>query len=407
MSRYDEITRRGALRAGLAALALPAATGAAPEEVEIPFGLVETAGLRRFSFPVHAVLPRPSAMSGARFRLLRDGRPVPAQFREVVRPDGGPAIALDFNASPGPRETERYVVLIGKGAEPGPEPKGGMRVERVGDVFRVSHGSTLAFTVPVDLLGLLKGVSNAKNEFVAEGSEGLVLRLKDGTLHRTGGSSVRGTVAREGPVAVALRFEGAQRLGGERAVRSAVEMTFPNSKSWVETTWTVEDPEGIVAALGVDVRLKVDGAPTLVDLGASSTVYGQIRGDDAMELAAGSAPDVGRTWVVRKGPPGKMTSFAEAPTPDSPPAEGWAHVMDRTRCTALAVADFGRQARDRIEVLADGRVRIWREFAAGGEVPSGRAKALTFWFHFVGMPVQVGAATSPQAMLAPLKVAWE
>ncbi len=102
-----------------------------------------------------------------------------------------------------------------------------------------------------------------------------------------------------------------------------------------------------------------------------------------------------------------MTPFAEAPTPDSPPAEGWAHVMDRTRCTALAVADFGRRARDRIEVLADGRVRIWREFAPGGEVPSGRAKSLTFWFHFVGMPVQVGAATSPQAMLAPLKVVWE
>jgi hypothetical protein len=26
------------------------------------------------------------------------------------------------------------------------------------------------------------------------------------------------------------------------------------------------------------------------------------------------------------------------------------------------------------------------------------------WFHFVGMPVQVGEVTSPQSMLAPLKV---
>jgi hypothetical protein len=80
--------------------------------------------------------------------------------------------------------------------------------------------------------------------------------------------------------------------------------------------------------------------------------------------------------------------------------------MDRTRCTALAVADFGTITRDRIEVDATGRLKIWREFATGGEVPSREPKSLKFWFHFVSMPVQVGAATSPQAMLAPLRAAW-
>ncbi len=93
-----------------------------------------------------------------------------------------------------------------------------MRVERVVDDFRVSHGSTLAFIVPGDLLGFLKGVVNAKTEFVAEGSEGLVLRLKDGTVLRVGGpgtddAPMRATVAREGPVAVGLRFEGANGSG--------------------------------------------------------------------------------------------------------------------------------------------------------------------------------------------------
>jgi hypothetical protein len=47
-----------------------------------------------------------------------------------------------------------------------------------------------------------------------------------------------------------------------------------------------------------------------------------------------------------------------------------------------------------IIVDADGRLRLWKH----------GSKKLTFWLHFVTMPVQVGAVTSPQSMLAPLKV---
>ena len=61
-------------------------------------------------------------------------------------------------------------------------------------------------------------------------------------------------------------------------------------------------------------------------------------------------------------------------------------------------------ARDRIEIEADGRVWICREFAGAVAAPAAGPKALTCWFHFVRMPVQVGAATSAQAILAPLEV---
>ena len=43
-------------------------------------------------------------------------------------------------------------------------------------------------------------------------------------------------------------------------------------------------------------------------------------------------------------------------------------------------------------------------FAGAVAAPTAGPKALTCWFHFVQMPVQVGAATSPQAILAPLAV---
>jgi hypothetical protein len=65
----------------------------------------------------------------------------------------------------------------------------------------------------------------------------------------------------------------------------------------------------------------------------------------------------------------------------------------------VAVAGFAAGPGAEIAVGADGRLRLWRAFA-----PAAGPKRLTFWLHFVGMPVQVGAATSPQAMLAPLHV---
>jgi hypothetical protein len=187
----------------------------------------------------------------------------------------------------------------------------------------------------------------------------------------------------------------------------SADLTFPSSKSWVETAWRLADPLGVVAGMRVELQLKVEPARTLVDFGAADTVYGVLQGNERMILEAGDAPGLaglGRPWVVRKGPEGNLAPFAIARRPDAAAAEGWAHVMDESRCTALAVAGFGRESRDRIEIEADGRVRICREFAGAGAAPVAGPKALTCWFHFVQMPVQVGAATSPQATLAPLQV---
>jgi hypothetical protein len=75
-------------------------------------------------------------------------------------------------------------------------------------------------------------------------------------------------------------------------------------------------------------------------------------------------------------------------------AEGWTHVMDQFRATATALDGFGRRSADSIETTAGGKLVLRR--------PAGQA--MHFWLHFVPMPVQIGAATSPQAMMAPLRV---
>jgi hypothetical protein len=394
-------------------LGAASATRASSVETVLRFRLRETAGLRRFGYPVQAILPQ--VHIGNHFRLSRAGKVVSAQFRAIDGPDGGPAVALDFNASPGPLETENYAITYGADVEHGPEPQPGMRVEKLEGAFRVWNGSLLEYVVPDNLRGFLKYVGNAHLAFLAEQGEGLLIRSKDDMQYKVGsngpgGTPTRASVAREGPMAVSLRFESSEALGDNRSLKSAATLTFPSSKSWVETTWTVDDPEGLVAGLGVDLALAVEGNPTLVDLGASDTVYGQLRRKDRMELRAGEAPGFPAEpgpWSVLKGTPDQLELLAAPPPAARFPAQGWAHVIDASRCTALALAGFGRKSRDRIEVNASGRVRLWRDFAGKGAAAAPGPKSLTFWFHFVTNPVQVGAATSPQAMLAPLLLEWD
>ena len=408
-------TRREALCSGLVAALVCSGGSILGAEDAVTLGLVvkETAGLRRFSYPVHTVLP--PVAPGLSFRLLKEGRVVPAQFRPMTAADGRPVLALDFTSRLGPLESERYVVEVRAGVDPGPEPKRGMQVEEAEASFRVQSGTTLTYTIGARLPGCLESVANGGREYLEPGTCGFFLRRNESSgdrLVRLGddGRATRATITRQGPLAVGLRYEATTDALGAGPVSTNVDLTFPSSKSWVEAIWRVDDPLGLVAGLQVDLRLELEGGLALVDLGTAATIYGVLRGRERMTLTAGTAPGFpapARPWVVEKGLAGTMTTFAEAPTRDAPPAEGWAHVMDASRCTALAIAGFGGQAADRIEIESDGRVRLARDFAGGQSAPPGGPKVLRFWFHFVPMPVQIGAATSPQAMLAPLAVAWD
>jgi hypothetical protein len=393
------MNRRDVLRGGLSMLAMSASSEASSlDGVTRTLRVTEEAGLRRFGYPVQALLG--DVGDTRSFRLTRGGQIIPAQFRPVVDPKGQTAYVLDFNASPGPLESQDYTVEFGRAA---PEPTEGMRVARLDGIVRISNGKSLAFDVPEDLSGLLKSAVNAGEPFLAAGGRGLAIRDRVGKTIPIGGSITSRTISREGPMAVGLRFESSARLDGG-VVRSTIDLTFPRSKSWVEVTWQLDDPLMLAAALEVGLRLAVEGEPTLIDLGASSTIYGQIRGDERMILESGKEPDskAPPRWRVLQGHPDRLNEFAVQRPDDRREAEGWAHLMDHRRCTAIAVADFGKSSHDRLQVDADGRLAIDRRHA-GAERPK---KALKFWLHFVSMPVQVGAATSPQSMLSPLKHVW-
>src|SRR5882762_9329651 len=76
----------------------------------------ETAGLRRFSFPVRASWVGQAVGQAVRLpaQLLENDKPVPAQFTAL----GDGAVDVDFNVSMGPWETREYRLEPGSGGSP-------------------------------------------------------------------------------------------------------------------------------------------------------------------------------------------------------------------------------------------------------------------------------------------------
>jgi hypothetical protein len=340
---------------------------------ELRFRVRETAGLRRFSFPVRASAPGQAIRLPA--QLLENGKPVPAQFTPLP----GGRTDIDFNVSLGPGETREFLVQPGPGATATDK---GVSVNLVDRKFAVRHG--VEFDIPENLSDFITEVRGSKLSYLRPGSKGLLLNYRDDAEFRPA-APTKAQITKKGPLVAGLRFEGTQTV---------VEMDFPRSKSWVEVRWTVQDPERRIAGMMADVNLLLEGPPALVDFGANSTVYVALKpGQDiALEAAAPSA-----------GPPSWFVNLSGQPYASGvrTRAEGWAHAMDQLRATAIAVAGFGEQTRDRIQISDTGRLRIRRDCQGGGE------RSLRFWLHFVTMPVQVGAATSPQAMMSPLRIEWE
>lgn len=379
----------------------------------------ETAGIRRFGYPVEARLDLDPPISGeARYRLLAEQKPVEAQFRPLETKDGLVSrVAIDFEGNFLPFETRQYRLEYGPDVEAGPEPRHGLAIEESGAAYRISNGSYLVWEVPRDLTGLLRAVKAGSVDYLDAGSEGLFLQVAGGARRRIvaapapGAADGSARIVKKGPIDCVLRFAGVEDAGGRRLPWD-LELEFPRSKSWVRVSFAVADPEDIVEALGADLRLRLEGDRAFADFGADTLVYAAIEKGQAASFRAGLPVLAHRLggqpfWEVLRGPPGRLEPYVASGQSGLDRVEGWAHVMDRDRCTALAVRDFGKKTEDRIEVESAGRLAVWRDYSKkAAPAPRVTQKTLVFWMHFVNTPPHVGAVTSPQAMLAPLETTW-
>lgn len=373
----------------------------------------ETAGIRRFGYPIALKLPEhASEVAVGHFRLLDGGQPMTAQFRQE-QTDGGPgAWWLDFNLSMLPNEVRSLTLEYGPDVAADAEPHG-LELKQTPDGLVIRNGPHITWTAGRDLSHLLTSVDAGDLHYLRRAGVRLGMVGANGVRDEMHPKAFRARVIRSGPLAVAIRYELVPDAGQRAEVKSTVDLTFPVSKSWVQIDWQIDDPRQRVRSARAEIAQQLapptDDEPTLVDFGASSLVYmsltpGMVGKLEARAAAADSNAPVQPFWEVLRGPRERVEPFvAQASDARGDPAEGWAHSMDRSRCLALAVGEFGGASNDSIEITAEGDLRVARQFA-GDEAQASRTKTLRLWLHFVGFPPHLTAATSPQSMLSPLNV---
>src|SRR5713226_3084817 len=128
------------LSAVLSAFAGLALAAQAPNSVAL--SLKETTGIRRYGYPVGVRVPFPQGAlaSSADTRLVLDGTGVSAQYTEEGKwPDGSVQwLAVNFNATIGPNESQTYRLEYGFDVKPGPPPRG-LTVTEDGDAIQVGN----------------------------------------------------------------------------------------------------------------------------------------------------------------------------------------------------------------------------------------------------------------------------
>lgn len=316
------------------------------------FTISETAGLRRFGYPVTASLESGTGVitDTEKVRLLAaDGKEVPAQFTAMSKwPDGSVrGLDVDFSPSPGPRETLTYRVEIGK--EPSQPLRAGLSVTENADEIVVASAA-IRHRIRRDGKPLLTSIAFGENEFI--GADGICTTLPPGNVE----------IVKRGPFKVTLK-------------QGSVQLEYVNTKSWVKITQHADDER----ELAVDAHFNLTKLPLLWDFGAGSWLYGNMSkpGQTVMLQHRNAA------WDILTAPD---TVFATAPTFD-----GCGHLADAERVAAFGVSKADHDTE--VKLTADGRIHI-----------AAKRRELTVYFHVVGQPIPVTAVTSPQAMIAPLKV---
>jgi hypothetical protein len=393
-----------------ALLADKAACAAEHLELEVR----ETAGIQRFGYPLSVRLMLPDSLAAdTRFRLTDAGRRVRAQITppvERARRVLGARVApteeqfwwLDFAIDLVPNETRRVVLEYGEGIPADPQSqRRSLQVEQTDGTTRVKS-SALEFVMPAKVDGLFDSVLVSGDRWLAGRAAGMTIETRDGKSIPLAdlARDVPVRVIKPGPLAAAVQSSGSGTVGQLKSVGWSIRLDFPLGKSWSKVDLAVDDPDDFVQALAGELRLRLgsDGKPpVMADVGAAGWTYAALSPGDSLRYRASPSE-----WMVERFRSGKASPYVVPPKGGHALApHGWAHLMDMKRATAIAMADFANQTTDTIELGADGKVRLARQFPQGWK-PS--EKRLTFWLHVVSSPPQWGAATSPQSMLAPPEV---
>jgi len=303
-------------------------------------------------------------------------------------------LTVDFNASFGPEERQSYRLEYGAGVSAGDESGRGLTLVEETDAVQVGRVRLSKTASP------LVGSVTYRDDAIAPGRNGFVIEDAAGAAYDVGGDDVVFEIVRGGPLYVELRYSGRIVLRDGAGLPFVVTVEMPNSKSWVKATAVLEDPDRRLRTLTFHSPLALGPHPWVWDFGTERWTYGSLRNPEASVVLTNDVEVAGTTgWRVDAGPKGQERPYETTGT-TRPVVAGWGHVQGDAEIVAFAMDRFG-EVPGTYRIALDGSGQASFELAPS---TPGTAHRLTVYQHFVGQPVQIGAATSPPSMLQPLVV---
>lgn len=363
----------------------------------VTVAIKETAGIRRFGFPVNTRVPFPKGALAdpANARLLLNNKEVPVECTAESRwPDSSVQwLAVDLAATVGPRETQTYTLEYGPEVQriPSPRPlpvKEEAAFIQVGSWRYNKSGKPLVASLTY------------RGEVIASGMNGIAVTDAAGVLHEIS-EAPKVEIVKPGPIYVLVRYTGKITLGAQYSVPYTIEIGMPNSKGWAKFTTTIEDPARRVRELSFHTPVKMGPFPWVWDYGTARWTYGQLQNAQEQVILTQTVRTGGSAdWTVSLGPRGKEESYEVM---DRTAPVSWVHLQADKEAVAFFIDEAARKPGTyKFSLGGDGQT----SFRYAPAQP-GAKHQLTVYEHFVRTPVHIGAATSPSAGLAPLVAEWD
>jgi hypothetical protein len=366
----------------IAALGILSAGAALQAQNIVRIRVQESAGIRRTAYPVSARIP--SQSDAGHVRLILGNKEVPAQFTA-----GAQWLDVDFNASIGPLESQTYELEYGPEVKAA-EPPRGLSVTEDADAIQV--GSVRFSKSGSPLIASVK----YRGEEIGRGVNGLIVEDRAGHTHDlSSADSLKTEIVKRGPLMVVIRYSGKLAVDSGYSVPFELTVSMPNSKTMIAVSAAVEDPADRVKEISFGTSLALGAMPWVWDFGTSRWTYGSFR--NATDSVTLTQADGG--WTVMAGPKGKELPY-ETLRKGGTEFVQWAHLQDSKEVVA-----FGWYPHKEItgirQFTLDGNGQALIRYAPAVHESS---HGLEIFEHFVTTPVQIGAATSPSALLSPLVV---
>jgi hypothetical protein len=208
------------------------------------------------------------------------------------------------------------------------------------------------------------------------------------------------TVEKRGPLQVRLRCQGQYVAAGEPTGSPfTLTLEFVSSKSWVGITQSVARDSAAQRKINLGVELDLAHSGRLLwDQDVGYWLYGVLEPREQMTFTAN--PD---GWQCLLGLPQQASLYATS-TPSYRQALGWGHFQEAKEngnVVAFGIADFASPGQRSVTLRGNGAMTIRVQPSSAG--PAGDLRVQTF-YHFIPVPAQHTARTSPAAMMMPLEV---